>query len=133
MEVNRTSTFAIYRLTIMTVLLTLTLMFVSATAIEPSSMLQTDSCINSLIDVGNYSGCTKKCSKIENNKNTLITLNHMLEFTLLFTIITVYILPVLVLLPMGGECTNAGGARPQNHKDTCTSTVTTSKQNRKQK
>ena len=130
MEVNGISTFAIYRLTIATVLLTL--MFVSATAIiEP----QTDCCINSLIHVGNYSGCTKTYSKIEYNKNTPIILNHnnILELTLLCTIITVYILPISVVLPMGGECTNAAKVIPQNHKDTSTSNVTTNKQTGKRK
>ena len=73
----------------------------------------------------------KHTQKLKTTKTRL--LYSIIIIYLVCTIITVYILPISVVLPMGGECTNAGKVIPQNHKDTSTSNVTTNKQTGKRK
>ena len=52
---------------------------------------------------GSYSGCTKKITKIESPKHSSISTSYtILELSIIATLIVLYILPILVVLPMGG-------------------------------
>ena len=61
---------------------------------------------------GSYSGCTKNITKVENQKNRNLSAAYsILQLNIIATLIVVYILPVLVVLPMGGGGTRMRGSR----------------------
>ena len=73
--------------------------FAMAAGIDPGMNFN----VNSPMHIGNYSGCTKKITKLENQNNSFTSIAYItLEISIIATLITVYVLPILVVLPIGG-------------------------------
>ena len=64
---------------------------------------------------GNYSGCTKKITKLKSLKITqpIFSFLDIISLILCFTLIVAHTLPILVVLPMGGGTTSTGEPKSQ--------------------
>ena len=71
--------------------------------------------------IGNYSGCTKKIINLKNLKSTppIFSFLHIIELGLCFTLIVAHMLPIFVVLPMGGGAiSSTGESKSQSNSNT---------------